>query len=549
MQYNNRYGQMFQKVVINILQVVLFIMSRFEKGKSRIMPVTPTRKLLYFVMIMLLLMPLGLQASKSVYYDVRDYGAKGDGKTIDSEAINKAIDAAANAGGGTVYFPSGTYLSYSIHLKSHIALYLDQGCTILAADFIAANQQNYDEAEPNSAPPYQDFGHSHWHNSLIWGENLEDISILGTGTIYGKGLTRGTPRTAGMGDKTIALKLCHNVILKDFTITYGGHFGILATGVDNLTIDNLKMDTNRDGMDIDCCHNVHISNCSINSPWDDGICLKTSYGLGYLRSTENVTIVNCQVSGFDRGTFINGTYMRDEYKKVPDREGPTGRIKIGTETNAGFKNIAISNCVFNFCRGLALETVDGGDIEDVSISNITMRDVVNSPIFLRLGARLRAPSGTKPGMLHRVMISNMMVYNADSHFASIVAGVPGHPVEDVKLNNIRIYYRPIDSAEAKIQKRVPEYENDYPEPERFKVLPAYGFFIRHAKNVELNNVQVSFMGKETRPPFVIDDVDGINFNNVKATNPDKVPVLQLKNVSNLNIQPVSSIAKKDIVKE
>ncbi len=506
-------------------------------------------KYLYTLLIVFaILMPVSLKAT-GINYNVRDYGAKGDGKTIDSEAINKAIEAAAGAGGGTVYFPAGNYLSYSIRLKSHISLYLDQGCTIVAADFVPTNKQNYDEAEPFAGTTYQDYGHSHWHNSLIWGENLEDISIMGPGTLYGKGLTRNTPRSPTMGNKAIALKLCRNVILKDFTITYGGHFGILATGLDNFTIDNLKMDTNRDGMDIDCCRNGHISNCSVNSPWDDGIVLKTSYALGYLRSTENISIANCNVSGFDRGTFINGTYMRNEYKNVPDHQGPTGRIKFGTESNSGFKNITITNCVFNFCRGLALETVDGGDIEDVTISNITMRDIVNSPIFLRLGARLRGPEGTKIGTFHRVMISNMMVYNADSHFASIIAGLPGHPVEDIKLHDIRIFYRPIDSAESKIQKVVPEYEKDYPEPERFKVLPAYGFFIRHAKNIEMNNVQVSFMGKETRPPFILDDVDGISLNNVKAANPDNVSVLQLKGVSNMDIQPKNSIPKKGIKKD
>jgi polygalacturonase len=500
------------------------------------------------LLVIIFLTPLSAHATGN-NYNIRDYGAKGDGKTLDSEAINQAIETAAAAGGGTVYFPAGNYLSYSIRLKSHVALYLDQGCTIIAADYIPTNKQNYDVAEPNSSTLYQDFGHSHWHNSLIWGENLEDISITGPGTLYGRGLNRNTPRSLGMGNKAIGLRLCRNVTLRDFTITYGGHFGVLATGVDNLTIDNLKMDTNRDGMDIDCCHNVHISNCSVNSPWDDGICLKASYALGYLRSTENVTITNCQVSGFDRGTFISGTYKRDEYKKVPDREGPTGRIKLGTESNGGFKNIVVANCVFSFCRGLALETVDGGDIEDVNVSNITMRDMVNSPIFLRIGGRLRAPEGTTPGQLHRVSISNMVVYNADSHFASIIAGLPGHPVEDVKLNNIRIYYRPIDSAESKIQKIVPEYEKEYPEPEKFKVLPAYGFFIRHAKNIELNNVEVSFLGKETRPPFILDDVDGLSLNNVKAARPDGAAILQMNNVRNLKIQPLNSIAKKDIRQE
>ena len=504
---------------------------------------TPLRPLAF---IFALLIITGLKAVAGINYNVRDYGAKGDGKTLDNEAINKAIDAAAEVGGGTVYFPAGTYLSYSIRLKSHIALYLDQGSTILAADFIPANKQNYDVAEPGATNNYQDYGHSHWHNSLIWGENLEDISITGPGTIYGKGLTRNTPRNEGQGNKSISLKLCRNVLLKDFSVLMGGHFCLLATGVDNLTIDNLKMDTNRDGMDIDCCRDVHISNCSVNSPFDDGIVLKTSYALGYLKATENVTITNCQVSGYDRGTFLDGTYQRKEFKLVPDKEGPTGRIKFGTESNGDFKNITISNCTFDFCRGLALETVDCSNIEDVTISNITMRDIVNSPIFLRIGARLRGPAGTQIGTLRRVLISNVMVYNADSHFSSIIAGLKDHPVEDVKLNNIRIYYRPIDSAVSKIQTVVPEYETTYPEPEKFKVLPSYGFFIRHAKNIEMNNVQVSFMATETRPTVILDDVNGILFNNFKGPAPVGMPVLQLTNVQGMEIQPKGSISKKDI---
>jgi len=481
---------------------------------------------------LIILLFIGLIAASSAAiaaHDVKAFGATGNGTTLDTDAINKAIEAAAKAGGGTVNFPAGTYLSYSIRLKSNITLYLEQGATILAAS--PEGDVGYDAPEPGPGNEYQDFGHSHWQNSLIWGIGLENVSILGPGTIYGKGLTRGGPYRAPYGNKAIALKLCKNVILKDFTILYGGHFGILATGVDNLTIDNLKMDTNRDGMDIDGCRNVRISNCSINSPWDDAICLKSSYALGYARATENVTITNCQVTGFDRGTFINGTYKRDEYKMVPDKEGPTGRIKFGTESNGGFKNITISNCVFEFCRGLALETVDGGLLEDVSISNITMRDIVNSPIFLRLGGRMRGPEGVPIGKLRRVSISNLMVYNADSHFSSIISGLPGNDIEDIKLNNIRIFYRPLDSAETQIQKVVPEYEKAYPEPQKFGIMPAYGFYIRHAKNFEINNVEVSFLGREIRPAFILTDVKGIQLNNVKAQKAGNTPVLVLNEVS------------------
>src|SRR4030095_2536819 len=195
-----------------------------------------------------------------------------------------------------------------IHLKSNIALYLDQGATIVAAEI--SNTARYDPPEPNEWDKYQDFGHSDWHNSLIWGENLNNVSILAPGMIWGKGLVRsGTqsrtrqqnealnnarpsepktpfgypnPRDAvepGWGNKAISLKLSRNVILRDFTILHGGHFAILATGVDNLTIDSLKIDTNRDGIDLGASRNLRISTCTVNSPFADAICLKSSLGL------------------------------------------------------------------------------------------------------------------------------------------------------------------------------------------------------------------------------------------------------------------------------
>ncbi|HTN38464.1 MAG TPA: glycoside hydrolase family 28 protein [Arachidicoccus sp.] len=483
-------------------------------------------------------------------FDIKNFGATGNGKTLDTDAINKAIEAAANAGGGTVFFPAGTYASYSIHLKSHVSLYLDQGAVLLAAEYVSG-AGNYDAPEANlwGDLKYQDFGHSHFRNSLIWGENLEDISILGPGMINGKGLTRDTPKRIGEGNKAIALKLCRNVTLKDFTIYLGGHFGILATGVDNLTIENLKMDTNRDGMDIDCCHNVRIADCTINSPWDDAICLKSSYALGYARSTENITITGCQVSGFDLGTFLDGSFKKEQSALVPDHEGPTGRIKLGTESNGGFKNIAIGDCVFVHSRGLALETVDGALLEDITINNITMRDLTNSPFFLRLGARMRGPQDKKPGALRRVSISNVNVYDADSRFSSIIAGIPGYRVEDVSFNNIRIWYRPLDVADGKIHRQVPEFIKDYPEPQRFGIMPAYGFFIRHASGIQLNNVQIGVLGHELRPAVIAEDVNGLSLNSLNAKVHSDAPVLVLRDVNGLSIVPKGSIRRSKIKKE
>ncbi|HKX82826.1 MAG TPA: glycosyl hydrolase family 28-related protein, partial [Pyrinomonadaceae bacterium] len=449
-------------------------------------------------------------------FNVREFGAKGDGKALDSPAINRAIDAAAEKGGGTVFFPAGTYRSFSIRLRSNVALYFDQGSVLLAA---SPNQGDgkYDPPEPNPWDKYQDFGHTHWHNSLIWGENVENVSILGPGLIWGKGLVRSgggsrtqaqndalkdfkvdrekapfgypNPRDAvesGWGNKAIALKLSRNVIVRDVSILSGGHFAILATGVDNLTIDNVKIDTNRDGIDIDACRHVRISNTTVNSPFDDAICLKSSYALGFARATENVTITNSQVSGYDEGSFLNGTYKRD-YKRY-SHNSPTGRVKFGTESNGGFKNITISNVVFEYSRGLALESVDGGLLEDVAITNITMRDVVNPPIFLRLGKRNRGPKETMTeGKLRRVIISNVVAYNAEPKYASIISGIPDNDIEDVRLSNIRIYYK----GGGTLQQAgivPPEKEEDYPEPVMFGEMPSYGFFIRHVKGITMTDV-------------------------------------------------------------
>jgi len=491
-------------------------------------------------------------------FDVRVFGAKGDGKALDSPAINKAIETAAAKGGGTVFFPPGTYRSFSIRLKSNITLYFDQGSTLLAASPNDGDGK-YDEPEPNPWSKYQDFGHTHWHNSLIWGENLENVSILGPGLIWGKGLVRSggqsrnqaqndalqdvktvTPETpfgypnprdtveTGWGNKAISLKLCRNVIIRDVSILEGGHFAILATGVDNLTIDNLKIDTNRDGIDIDACRHVRISNTTVNSPFDDAICLKSSHGLGFARATENVTITNCSVSGYDVGTFLDGTYKR-EYNRY-SHSSPTGRIKFGTESNGGFKNITISNCVFDYSRGLALETVDGGLLEDVTISNITMRDVVNAPIFLRLGKRNRGPKETlTEGKLRRVMLSNFVIYNADPKYGSIISGVPGNDIEDVRFNNIRIYYQGGGTKEqAALQP--PEKEIDYPEPVMFGEIPAYGFFIRHVKGLTMTDVEVSYMKDDLRPPFMLDDVKGADFHRVRAQRMPNGSMFVLKNV-------------------
>jgi polygalacturonase len=501
-------------------------------------------------------------ATTPSFFDVRVYGATGSGKTLDSSGVNAAIDAAAAAGGGTVVFPAGTYLCFSIRLRSQVHLYLSPGATILAAASPLPGQTTgemggtYDAAEPKTAyNAYQDYGHNHWHNSLIWGEGLHNVGISGPGLIYGKGLSFGgwikserrgnypiyDAEQPGVGNKAIALKNCRNVIFRDFSILKGGHFGLLLTGVDNLTIDNLTIDTDRDGIDLDCCKNVHVSDCTVNSPWDDGICPKSSYALGYARTTENVTITGCTVTGYYQlGTVIDGSYSI-----FPSGENiyRTGRIKCGTESNGGFKNITITNCVFEGCNSLSLESEDGALCEDISISNISMRNLIYGPLFFRLGARLRGPKdSTRVGALRRILVSNIVSYNSDANIGNILSGIPGYPIEDIKIANFYMQHTGgISTEQAKIVP--PEEADKYPDPGVFGPMPAQGFFLRHLRHLEMSHVEIVPMTKDGRPAFVIEDVERADF--LAITAPTSPPAFAVRRASDIRVS--FSRAAKDAV--
>ena len=469
-------------------------------------------------------------------FDIRDYGAKGNGAALDTAAIQRAIDAASAAGGGTVYLPTGRFLSFTIQLKSHVTVLFGSGAVLIAAD-PAKHGGSYDLPEANAWDPYQDFGHSYFRNSLLWGEDLEDIAIMGPGLIDGEGLTNISPNAPwsvgitrdlpaspeleariashyadvkamnGKGNKAIALKNSRNVTIRDVSILRGGHFGILATGVDNLTIDNMKIDTNRDGIDLDVVRNARLSNLSINSPTDDAIVLKSSLALGVARPTENVTITNCHVSGYDVGSLLDGTYRKSQLKNI-ELHLTSGRIKLGTETNGGFRNIAVSNCVFDCCNGLAIESVDGGVLEDVVVNNIVMRDTTAAPIFLRLGDRRRAPPGTPIAVLRRVTISDVDCHSLDKRYCSSIVGVPGASVEDVTLSGIRLIYQGGGTA-ANAALKLPEVEGKYPDPDMFGVMPAWGLYMRHVRGVVLRDVELTALSADARPPVVTEDVTGL----------------------------------------
>ena len=445
--------------------------------------------------------------------DVKECGAVGDGVHIDSPAINEAIKQVADAGGGVVTLSEGTYLSYSIHLQSNVTLRLEKGAILKAAP--VTETAGYDEAEPNDSH-YQDFGHSHWHNSLLWGENLHDVVLEGEGLIDGTGvLSRGEPRRDYQGmpeaNKALALRDCRNVTIRGLHFLQCGHFAMLLTGVDDLLIEHVTADTNRDAFDIDCCERVTIRNCRVNTVNDDAIVLKCSYALGREKPTEHVLIEDCNVSGYDVGSLLDGTCTKNTLK-APDGDGPTGRIKLGTESNGGFRHITIRNCTFDHCRGLALETVDGAAMEDIDVSDLTMNDICNSPIYIRLGDRMRAPKGFHSSSTKNIRIRNIHVTDADSRYACLIAGVKDHPVSDVLIENLYVQFRgglTLDDVKEQRGRNpffIPEArkstepgEANYPEPSAHGIQPAWGFSISHAENIRMKNIHLETLHHDERP--------------------------------------------------
>jgi polygalacturonase len=349
---------------------------------------------------------------KGPFFDITRYGAVSKGPALANQAaINNAIAAAAQAGGGTVVIPSGDFKSYTIHLASNVGLLFASKSSILRAAVpgTATGQDGgfYDAPEPNPFIGLEDEGHSHWNNSLIVGENIKNVMISGPGLIDGsyigpdgtavKVLSSSDPgevklRTAsgnpGSANKAIALKNADDVVFRDFKIKYGGHFGILGTGVRHWTIDGILVDTNRDGIDIDDSQDVTVRHSTFNTINDDALVLKGTFALGRYLPTRNVLVEDCTVSGYDTGSVIDGTYSTQQ---LGPNDGPTGRFKLGTESTTGFDTVTVRRVTFDRSRGFALESVDGAELKNIVFSDSTMKHIDTSPIYIVLGDRGRAP--------------------------------------------------------------------------------------------------------------------------------------------------------------
>ena len=414
-------------------------------------------------------------AALPVERSVRAHGARGDGRTLDTRAIQAAIDAAGQSG-GTVFFPPGEYRSGTLRLRSRITLRLEAGATLVASK----DDADFDPVEPLGHDPFSDVETSDFRFALLQGHDLARVSLVGPGRIDGNRSSRGGP-------KPIALKRCRHVGIRDLTIANAANYNISLLGCDDVEIVGVTIRNGySDGIDPDCCRNVRISRCRVESR-DDAIVLKTSFALGTRRATEDVTVTDCHLT-----TIHNA-------------------LKLGTESSGHFKNIEFRNCTIvgqshawkgDLSSGISLQSVDGGTLEHVTVSDIQMTNV-RAPIFVRLGRRGRGQEIPTAGRVRHVSISNVVAVGAMT--PSSITGVPGASVSDIRLSNIRVTARG-GAGPAVATQLVLEMEKEYPDAYMFRDLPAYGLYCRHVRGLTLDNIELGVERPDARPAVVLDDV-------------------------------------------
>lgn len=434
-------------------------------------------------------------------FDVRAFGAKGDGQSDDRAAIQRAVDSCSRSG-GTVLFPSGIYLTGSIDLKSNVDLYLQRGSIILGS----TDLRHYAER----VPKLRSYNDLFLKYSLFYAEGMKNISIRGEGTIDGQGAsfpvtTKVKPDRYMNRPYVIRFVQCSNIRIEGITMRNSAMWMQQYLACDGLSIRGITVynhaNMNNDMMDIDGCRNVVVSDC-IGDTEDDALTLKSTSEF----ITENVTITNCVVSSH------------------------CNAIKTGTESTGGFRNITISNIVVKpsanpvakvgypaGISGISLTNVDGGILENITVSNVSM-DGPQVPIYIRLGNRARKhrPDAVTPGIgtANGITISGITAVNTGPIGCSIT-GVPGGIVENIRLENISINAQG-GGTPADASKIIPESETEYPESTGWGTLPAYGFMLRHVKNITLMNVSVRCSTADSRPALVADDVEGLTLNGFTA---------------------------------
>jgi polygalacturonase len=475
-------------------------------------------------------------------FSIISFGAKPDGKTMNTEAIQKAIDEVAKHHGGMVLVPEGNFLTGVIYLKSGVTLHLASKAVLLGSS--ARKDYGSKDASP-----------------LIVANGQNNISITGKGMIDGQGeallkniyemLKAGTLEDAEWKTynpwhqmrpeernrpKLIGFNNCDQVSVKGITIKNGLCWIQDYRNCSNLTIDSIRVESNifwnNDGIDLVDCKKTTVTNCFINAD-DDGICLKSS---DRNSRCEDIYVAHCTV------------------------RSSASAIKFGTASQGGFKNIRISDItVFDTYRSaVAIECVDGGTLEDVDVRDIKATNTGNA-IFIRLGHRNK---DSVYSVLRNVYIGNVRVEVPKSKpdkgypmegpllnyphniFPSSITGIPGHPVENVMLENIEISYgggakKEVAFFNIDSLRKIPEKEPNYPEFSMFGELPAWGFYVRHVTGLKMKNIRMSYKEDDFRQAIIFDDVSGADLNGLTIPTAKELPVMLFNDVKDLNMNNIS----------
>lgn len=465
--------------------------------------------------------------------NITAFGAVGDGRTSNTAAIQKAIDNAFSKGGGRVLVPAGKFVTGVIHLRTGVELHIAEGATLLGS----TKRTDYGGEKAMA---------------LIEGANLHHVAITGKGTVDGQGrelvkdidrmLKEGTlqdpqwqtfnpwhqKRTAEFNrPHLVTLSHCDQVTISGVLFKDGSCWVQTYQECTNLTLDSVRVQStayyNNDGIDIVDCRNVKVINCHVDAG-DDGICLKSSNPNALC---ENMLVADCTI------------------------RSSASALKFGTASHGGFKNITIRNIVIydTYRSAIALMSVDGGLLENVLIENIKAKNTGNA-IFIRLGHRKKEAA---IGRVKGVVIRNIEVevpagkpdkgYEMEGPevvyphniFPASITGLPGHPVEDVTLENIKIIYAGGAKKEAacvgldSLQK-IPENASEYPEFSMFGEMPCWALYVRHASGIRLKNVTVQYKKDDFRPAFVFDDVQQLELADINIPSAKTAPVIVLKEV-------------------
>jgi hypothetical protein len=476
------------------------------------------------------------------FFEARALGAVGDGKTKDTAAIQRAIDACAQSGGGVVYVAPGTYLTGTLVLKSNVDFHLESGATILGSKDLADYTPLANEAGPKLKG---DANAKH----LIFARDADNVSITGNGHVNGQGPSfwvpsgRKTPppedgwkdvatydwKPLDRASPMVEIFNCKNVRVEDVTFENASGWTFRPIECDTVVIRGLKIRNpvigpNTDGIDLTCCRNVSISDCDI-ATGDDAICLKSESPYGVMGLSRNITINNCVLT-----CCCNG-------------------LKFGTATHGGYENITFTNCVIQnddvplnarVIAGIALETVDGGWMDGVVISNVSMQRV-RTPIFIRLGARRKHDN---PSYLRGIMIDNVRATGAI--LTSSITGIPGSDVHNVSLSNIRIETGEGGKREW-TDHPIPEQIPNYPEARMFGRLSSYGFYCRHVSGLQMDNVEIISTVPDERPAMHFEDVKGLRVAKLSASAPaSEEPFMRMVDVEDCLVTGCTAPAKSHV---